>query len=70
MDKEVGRDPRQGRQHLARHRDATDRLGQGHRDASSKACSKWHLAVAQEMLWDVSGSPSDFLHGHLTSSII
>lgn len=40
MDEEVGRDPRQGRQHLARHRDATDRLGRGHRDVSSKACSK------------------------------
>lgn len=35
-----------------------------------KPAASGTLAVAQEMLWDVSGSPSDFLHGHLTSSVI
>lgn len=46
MDKEVWRNPRHGKQHSARHRDTTHRPGRGHRDVSSKACSKWHLGCS------------------------
>lgn len=61
---------RQGQQHEGGTEMQNNREDEAMGEVPSKAAANGPLAVAQETLPDVSGSPFDFLQGNLTSSII